>query len=332
MAALTRLETPGLLRDLDAPARQAWSDVMAEHLGQFAMTFPQFYDPTATSTPADLPTTPIVWSAFPATLLAQGLSDVERWAEADRSRDRQDEYCEWVVRRDPTGKLLAVTFSTELPEYWQHVAENDPATLLVLYQDLVSPEVRIEDLFDASGDYLRDNQWNSHSSSGISHLRQGTNTLLAAIKLVADATILRVRADGTPIVDRQELVRCSQMGEPLRNSDPQIAEVVNDAASTGASLTLADPLGLYLDGLQSGGIVTPDADDAADFWIAERGSAGLVVRASLEVPPDRDFVLGDCTIGGRPLQFGAQVADKVRVRIAAFAKPGGTAQPPKTCV
>jgi hypothetical protein len=331
MPLLTAFHTPARVEDLDAAGRQSWSETLGGHFKQFALNFEQFYDPSQTETPTSIRPTTVVWSAFPATLAAQGLPDRTRWALADGSRDLHDEYCEWVVSRDRDGTLTSVTFSTEVPDYWQHVAETDREALLGLYHRLVSADVQVADLFDGDT-YLRTNKWNNADSVGISHLQQGSNTLLAAIKLVADATVLRARNDGTPITDRQELVRCSAMGEPLRNSDPQIAEVINDAAALGALVTLSDPVGLYLDGIQTGGLTTPDNEDAQEFWTVDRGTASHAVRATFAVPPDRGYQLGDCSIGGRPITFGAQIADKVRVRIEALALPRSTPSARQPCV
>jgi hypothetical protein len=122
--------------------------------------------------------------------------------------------------------------------------------------------------------------------------------------------------------DRQELVVCARLGNPFRNSDPQIAQIVNDAATSGDEITLLDPVGLYLDGLLSAGMETPDGADAAEFWHVERGSPGHAVRASFAVTEDRDYVVGDIEINGRPITRGAQVADKVRIRVGAVVKPG----------
>jgi hypothetical protein len=192
---------------------------------------------------------------------------------------------------------------------------------LKLYHQFVDPSVKFDDLFDG-GKYVPRNRWNRLTKGRLAHFVQGSNTLEAAIRLVAKATILRAREDGMPVTDRQELVRCACLGEPLRNSDPQIAEIVNRAAALGSEITLLDPVGLYLDELLSAGMETPDGADAAEFWRVERGAPGHAVRASFAVPQDRGYVVGDIKVNGLPITFGAQVADKVRVRIGAIVKPG----------
>lgn len=321
MAVLSRFDTPARLGELSEDHRLEWSRNVAEMIDQFTGRFPQFYNPTVEDTPADLASAPIAWPAFPARVLREEGPGTARWDRADSSRDEQDEYCEWSVERGDDAKITRITFTTEVPEYWEHVAQNDPDLILELYHRFVDPRAELDDLFD-SGEYVRRNQWNTSTEGRLAHLVQGSNTLGAAITLVAEATILRARADGTPVTDRMELVVCGGLGDPFRNSDPQIAQIVNDAAALGDEITLLDPLGLYLDGLLSAGMETPDGADAAEFWQVERGAAGHAVRASFAVPEDRGYVVGDIKINGHLITRGAQVADQVRVRIGAVVKPG----------
>ncbi len=330
MAILTRFAMPAAIPEPSDADAEAWSALVKGFVAPFAAELPQFYDPTETDTPEGLPPVPVVWPAFPASLLRDFTSQVARWRRADQTRAVQDEYCEWSVERDGTGKIVRVTFTTEVVEAWRHIA-RDPDRLLTLYRELVSPEVEAEDLYDANGDYVPGNRWNRSTTGRLAHLVQGNNTLSAAIDLTARATTLRRHEDGTPVLDRQELVVCSRLGNPFRNSDPQIAEVVNGAAASGAEITLLDPLGLYLDGLLSGGMMTPDGADAVEFWTIERGTPDHALRAVFAVPEERGYVVGDIRIGRRTIDFGAQVADKVRVRIRALAKPGEHDEPRVLC-
>jgi hypothetical protein len=321
MAILSRFDTPGRLDELSEDHRLAWSRKVAGMIDQFTGQFPQFYNPKVEDTPAGLTPAPIAWPAFPARVLREEGPSAARWDRADSSRDEQDEYCEWSVARGEDGKITRITFTTEVPEYWEHVAQNDPDLLLRLYHQFVDPRVDLDDLFDG-GKYVRRNPWNTSTEGRLAHFVQQSNTLEAAIRLVAEATILRAREDGTPVTDRQELVVCARLGDPFRNSDPQIAEIVNDAATLGNEITLLDPVGLYLDGLLAAGMETPDGADAADFWRIERGGPGHAVRASFAVPEDRGYVVGDIKVDGRPITRGGQVAANVRVLIAAVVKPG----------
>jgi hypothetical protein len=322
VAILSRFDTPGRLDELSEDHRPAWNETVVGMFDEFPRRrFPQFYNPTVENTPAGLPPAAIAWPAFPAQVFREKGPGPERWRHADGSRDVQDEYCEWSVERGDDGKITRITFTTEVPEYWDHVARNDRDRLLDLYHRFVDPRVELDDLFDGREKYVPRNRWNTSTEGRLAHFVQRSNNLFAAIALVAQATILREREDGTLVTDRQDLVVCGKLGNPFRNSDPQIAEIVNDAASSGDEITLLDPMGLYLDELQSAGMKTPDGADAAEFWQVERGAPGHAVRASFAVPEDRDYVVGDIKVNGLPVTFGAQVADKVRVRIGAVVKP-----------
>ena len=161
---------------------------------------------------------------------------------------------------------------------------------------------------------------------------QTTNNLIAAIVLAAQATVLRHDAQGEPVTSAMALVRCGRLGEPRRNSDPQIAAAVNDAAATGAEISLQDPFGLYIDRLLVGGLARPDGGDPAEFWTIERGTPEHTLRASYAVPPGHGFRVGDMTADGRPIEFGAQLADRVRVRLTAVVRPAGHLPERQPCI
>lgn len=345
MPLLEQFSAPAHLTELSPAALRAWHERTAAITAASADEFGPYYDPTTEDTPEDLKPTSIIWSAFPATISSLHGHGARRWDIADAARSQEidgvrlghDEYCEWGVERNRDGKVVRITFTTEVPEYWDRIAEDDEL-LLALYRELAGSEVQRDDLFD-DGTYLRRNRWNDVvGADGRSvparpiHLLHRDNTLDAAIKLARDATVLRHDRDGQPVLDRHQLVRCSGLGEPLRDSDPQIAQAVNDAVADGMEVTLKDPLGLYLDGLQSAGIVAPDGAAASEFWHVERGSKEHAVRASFAVPSEKRYVVGDLTIDGRRITRGGQIADKVRVRLDAFVKPGGTVPPREPCV
>ena len=318
VALLPGFSTPARLPE-PASGAEAWNERVKAMLAPYIARFPQFYDPTVTDTPAEAKEALIVWAAFPASLLRQTSSEQQRWQLADSSRDNQDEYCEWSVERDADGCITGVTFTSEVREYFEHLAEQDDGRLLDLYHQLVSSKVKKDDLFN-NGAYNPANKWNTSTDGRIAHLVQGNNNLGAAIDLAANATVLRER-DGVPVTDQQVLVDCAKLGNPFRNSDPQIAAAVNNAAGTGAELTLEDPLGLYLKDILTGGMVTPDGADPASFWTIDRGDADHTLRARFEVPAEHNYTVSDIAIAGRPIRFGAQLADRVEVWLRAVVKP-----------
>ncbi len=327
MAKLKRFSTPARLKDRD-PAD--WSRRVASLFGGFVgPRFPQLYDPTAKDTPASAQEPMISWVAFPKLLRATEPSLVERWKIADGDREVQDEYCEWTVERRK-GKITAIVFTTETPEYWEHLFHTDSKKLVALYHKFVDRRVELADLRGPGGGYMPVNKWNASQPGRLAHMNQRDNTLGAAVGLVATATIPRVKK-GKLVIHQQALMRCTGLGEPLRNSDPQIAFAVNEAARSGAKITLADPVGIYMGRPLTAGMVTPDGVDAAKFWKVERGDAIRTLRARFEVPPKRGYVVGDIEIAGRPIEFGGQVAEKVQVWIGAWIKKGHHKTPPKPC-
>jgi len=152
------------------------------------------------------------------------------------------------------------------------------------------------------------------------HLIQVNNTLGAQVDLAGRATILRRREDGTPIVDRDELVKCSDFGNAKRNSDPTIGAAINAIARNGHKLTVENPVGLYIDSVDWAQIRPPaghDDDDPQTFWKWTRGRTGYYVRGEFEVPSEKGYVLGDLLVRNTPLKFGGQLADVINVSVRA---------------
>jgi hypothetical protein len=247
------------------------------------------------------------------------VSDVQRWRRADASRDVQDEYCEWSVTRDAaSGKITRVTFTCEGPEYWEFLAAVNPAAVLALYQEHVSPAVKKQHLYGNDGRYHPRNRWNSSTTEGAMHLIQANNTLGAEIELAAAATIVRTK-NGVPLTSEQELIECGAYGQPERFSDPHIGAEVNALARQKADISLANPVGLHLAGLSTAGWTTPDQSNPATYWKITRGTQEKALRAVYEVPADRGFAVGDVKINGRPIEFGSQIADFITIKITGLA-------------
>ncbi|MFJ7049115.1 hypothetical protein ACIQVC_37755 [Streptomyces sp. NPDC101112] len=343
MTTISAYGPPGRLTDLDDAGRQAWHVFISDSVDE-AITGPdpaevlhnsprpQFYNLTRTDTAEDAVRAAVTWTAFP-NRLRFAISDRQRWQRADASRDVQDEYCEWSVTRDDSGRITRVTFTCEGPEYWDVLARTDPDKVLDLYRAHIGPAVRRSDLFGPDGRYVRRNKWNDSTTQGAMHLIQQSNTLGAEIELAAAATIRRV-VGGRELTGAQELIACAKYGVPDRNSDPHIGEVVNSVARQKADIALSDPVGIYFDDLATDGWSTPDGSDPKSFWRFERGDTDVPVRAVYEVPGDRGFTVGDITIAGRPIEFGAQITDFVTVKLTATAcRIGLSTAPPQTaCV
>jgi hypothetical protein len=341
--ALTRFDAPGFLNDWDHEAAKQWSKWISTRLDEArtrndsgaANYGPrlQFFNMLRTPPGDDATSKDIDWPAFPRQVQINSVTDKQRWRTADSSRDKQDEYCEWSVTRDPqTDQIIRVTFTSEGPEYWQFLAAVSPARVLELYRQHVNSEAKHSDLFQ-NGKYVSRNRWNNSTTTGAMHLVQRSNTLGAEIELAAAATIVRLK-DGAPITEAQQLIDCGAYGEPERHSDPHIGSVVNELARAKADITLANPVGLYIAGLSVAGWATPDGSNPADYWTITRGTKEKALRAVYEVPAAKGFVVGDIKIGGRPIEFGAQIADFIRIKLTGLATRIGqsTVAPMSGCV
>lgn len=334
---LTQFDPPARIDDLKdrADLQKAWSklisDLFDQVIGDTEQSVgpgkSQFYNPTKTDTDSPSATQEISWIGFPKLIRDNHANSVDAWKEAGtlinigggRHARPQDEYLEWFVTRDPAShKIQRVTFTCEGPEYWEFLVQEFPEKAVELYQKYVSPSVKKADLLGPDGSYNRWNNWNS--DLGAMHLNQPNNTLSAEIKIAADATVLRKGSSGQVLTDADDLIRCALYGEPGRASDPTIGAAVNALAREGYSLTLQNPVGLYISSINLAGFTRPDGHPAdSKYWQILRGSAGMILRAVYEVPAADGFTVGDMTIGGRKIEFGGQLAERITVKLTGLA-------------
>ena len=133
------------------------------------------------------------------------------------------------------------------------------------------------------------------------------------------------------LTGEQELIQCGQYGAPERHSDPHIGAQVNSLTRQRADVTLRNPIGLYFHGLDTAGWQTPDGSDPAPFFRFTRGIGDTPVRAVFEVPAGHGFVVGDISIGDRTIDFGAQIADRISMKLTGVATRFGLSTvPPMT--
>ena len=249
------------------------------------------------------------------------------------------EYCEWHVDRDPSsGRIRRVSFTSEPPEYWQAMwggkldgskveFPGSKDLVLELYRRYVSPSVEFADLQVQRplnspfgnlkpGDYNPHNKWNT--THGIMHLSAPPNALTAEIKLGADATQLYKDKRGRAVVNPDALIAGTGMGGPNRNSDPTIAATVNALARQGAMITIANPVGLYMDHIDLAGWEAPGGLSPTNCVKVVRGQQRFIERLVVEMPdPSRD--VSDLRIGGVPVTFGGQIAECITVKLVGSA-------------
>ena len=322
--------------------------------GDYAVPSPLFF--SEADTPAQSGALPVTWNAYPLAVDRQTEQNpTEGWRYLDTLRSTtehsttsaevttrfrpQDEYCEWHWY---DGERPRIAFTAEGPEYWIALASQDMDRVVELYRELVSPEVRLEELLLPqpivfgewelpAGFYNPFNVWNT--KKGVVHLTHGANTLGAEINLAARATILRRDAAGRRITESRRLIASSGYGSVNRSSDPNIGYGVNitavpEGATKPLSITLANPVGLYMDEVAANRI-TDDQDRPLSGWFKfVRGKKGYGLHAEFSPPPGDTRALADVLVDGEPLQSGAQIARLIQMVVyAATADLGAPMSP-----
>jgi hypothetical protein len=271
----------------------------------------------------------------------------------------QDEYLEWVVRRDGAGKASEILFTCEGPEYWSTIA-SDQNFLVQMYQAIVGGPVPQADLYFsqactwvdlnspdengnptnrhfAVGDYNPYNRWNLEFAV---HLTHPANQLGAEVNLAAAAS-LRFTRQGNPVLTNPALTCCQQIGEPNRSSDPSIAAQVNNLAMAGNFVTLRNPVGLYLLSIDGTRFQYPDGKPVGDITryfrpLRQSADGSMIVRATLRIPAGETYngaplLLSQLQVDHRPIQFGGQVAATITMGLFAQALPGAAPQSATEC-
>jgi hypothetical protein len=332
MARLCRFDTPASLRDLpDGSAfYEDWHNFVSGSIaestaggGGVGEFFNAHLVDVTVKGRRDL-----VWMAFPRDVLMSDRDDRQAAFRIAENRAAQDEYCEWRVTRNAGGKITKVEFVTETPEYWERLWAADRARVVELYRCLVGdPSVAEADLHDGSGKYVRDNKWNGFGTfggdgpKGIVHLIQSINTLSAAlgiVQLVSDSDLLADNFEATSLAST--------------SVDARVALDIDALVRKGLSVTLRDPIGLYIAAWDDTGWIKPNGKPVGDYWRVVRGGPGRVLRLEYEVPAREGFVVGDIRIGGRPIEWGGQVAEHVTVTIGGDAgvRAGAEPVPPRS--
>ena len=162
------------------------------------------------------------------------------------------------------------------------------------------------------------NVWNT--ANGIVHyiVSSPANTLGAAVGLAQGSVDL---LGGRPHA-RDNFELSAEIGFATTSADPRVQIDVNALARqqpTGLAVTFAEPIGVYMIDWDDTGWTKPDGRPVGDYWRVVRGAPGAALRLEYEVPAGAGFVVGDIRIGGRPVEFGGQLAEHVTVKIVGLA-------------
>jgi len=330
-------------------------------LKQLLGTEPLFFTEADHPLSAAIPTASVPWLGFPRGLLVGNNNDrAKAIAQAEvrgqrivgyedaaltkrivRPYRQQDEYLEWVpLKRN--GKLAGFAFTAEGPEYWEHLAASDGATVRNLYSMFTGRDVSWAELsWDRDvwarldngevtriyhkGEYDPYNRVNLEECAA--HLTHPANTLGAEINLAARATVQRLDVQGQVLSERRRLACCSDFGDANRNSDPTIGLAANQTVRGGTSITLADPVGLYIQAFDKSRIADSAGNALDGWWVAKRGDTGRTLRAEFGPPIGSDLGIADVRVGGEPLSVGGQLAELTTMTLYVRAKNLGAAEP-----
>lgn len=319
MPLLDRFDTPARHRDEPPESEfyQRWSDYVDGLLADLVAN-PSgggFYNPTR----LDVDTAgekAMVWMGLPREEWLPVRRDDKQalYKTADEAdlRHVQNEYFEWRTERNEDGKVTRVTFVTEFRQYYEELWKLDPDRVVALYNSILgTDQVKEADLQDASGNYDIHNEWNT--SRGIIHYIQSINNLSAAVGLCQSAA----RHNS---VGQNNFEASPEFSNASTAVDPRVDYDVNMLVRKGLYVTLRDPIGIYIAAWNNTGLTRPDGTPAPNsWWTPDRGSQGMYQRLVYEVPEGEGFVAGDLSLGGRPLEYGSQLAEQVSVVIHGTA-------------
>lgn len=306
--------------------------------------FPKAVDRKA---PFDLPDDPVDVDGSLRAAEHRGSEDLRNLPLQDRDRnpldlpvrDRQDEYCEWAVRRNSEGKMTKAIFVAEGYDYFDTLFSHDEQAVVDIYREFTQNNVlTADDLRAPRGVYFpgtpsretmlispgRFNWRNRHNiDPGIVHLSHRANSLGAEVNLAGVSGLARRAVSGGTLQpgDPERLLCCSLGGNPNRNSDPLIADQAYAQVLAKRRFTLANPVGLYIASIEER--VTLPSGEAVprEWWRVVRGrdlwdsNKSRVLRLELEVPAGENFVLGDLEVDGTPLVYGGQLARLLAIHL-----------------
>ena len=310
--AVTRFDTPGSLRDLPAghPFYAAWHNAVDALLEPSVTTGSprgEFFDPSDSNLDV-AGVRRLTWMGFPrAFMTVDSRDDRDAAFAACEDRDVQEEYLEWRATKRADGKITKVVLVTETPEYWRELARADRARVFALYRELLGPGVAESQVFSGPGGaYNPLNEWNT--TRGIVHYIQRINTLTAAVGLAKGSVSTGSAQDNFDVPPG-----------PKTSADPRVGLDIGVLARRGLSVTLSEPIGLYMVDWDDTGWTKPNGRPVGNYWNPRRGVAGAALRLEYEVPASQGFVVGDIKIGGRPIESGGQIAEHVTVMIGGVA-------------
>ncbi|MDX6587235.1 MAG: hypothetical protein QOI31_1708 [Solirubrobacterales bacterium] len=334
------MEASGPFTELGPDGLEAWGKLMDRVLS------PGRLRAVSEGDDAEFATSDIDWPATPSRVLScLGRDRAHQFLDLPvHGRNKQEEYCEWRTIRREDGAVIRVELTTELAAYWRVLAIHQPSRLLELIAELAGEEsvspgqiYGLDDPWSAAEDErdlgFAENMlavatagpYNS-GEKAICCLIQETNTFQALARLAASASrpyLIEDEQGRKLLPNSPELIPpvVAQLG---RSSDPVIAERLSRLAFEGRTVSLARPVGIFISSVARTRLRCPDGSIPPAEWFSLARDAGgdvdgraLHQRLVIEVPPARDYVLGDLTdvASEERIEHGAQIADLVQLAL-----------------
>ena len=257
------------------------------------------------------------WTGLPVRVV-RCLGRERALARLDGERGLQEEYVEWRTVRGPDGAIRRVELTTELPDYWRVLAEHEPERAVDIVGELTGCAVAPRSL-------LRPGRFND-GRDGICFMTHRNNDLRALAQLVA-AAALPCTAGDRRATARETIPLLGGAAVAGRASDPVLVEALGRLAHERRLVALADPVGVFVAGVEHTRLRTPGGETVPREWFAaSRGGQRLV----LEVPAGERFTVGDLvdTATERPVRYGGQIAELIQLRVDFRASAPGAARSP----
>lgn len=360
---------PGFVEDISQAGLDAWTKYLTETAQDRIGAAERFYAARGDTTDtvhlvldgdnALLGNAIIDWNAYPTRFRrVVGASETERLADArlggiQIGRLVQEEYLEWRVVRDLSGRVIRIEMTTETMDYWSVYAANDPVNAMARIAAFAGEtSVDWRDIFgegndpfapgadkNALADAFRSNfaisrgrlaptsQYNN-GLRALTCMASSFNTLEAAINLAAFGTQpYGPTGDNRPFTGSEMIAAFrSRAAVDCRSSDPTIFGVAVEQAWEGRKLALRDPAGIYIKDVNYDGVLMPESDDPIpkDWFKLTRGKdieiddkpASFHQRLTLEVPAGAGFTLGECRFeDDEPVDNGAKLAALVTIAL-----------------
>ncbi len=332
---------PGRADQLDDALVAIWNEVITaeftlqrkEHGSRFVTADP---DTLIGGSPAD-----IRWFADPAvSVRCVGRSVARRLADYPvLGRQKvQDEYAEYAVdyRSDDRGRARPkrVQITTELREYWVTVAGADPEALARMAEDVLGYTPDWEELYGVADPHSLSaeeresafirlvagadgqppaGQLNRKNALFMTHPINGLDDLVYIVVFGARPHGVRQSDGARRPATRDELFSRAPDTRILacRHADPVAALSAHAAAWQGRTVAFADPLGVYIKGLDDAALSLDGAPVPEDWFRWSRGAPGLRQHLVIGPPDDDPRFLDDITVSvgaaNEPLVGGFQV-------------------------